>query len=59
MVMQRDTPAYDLPPITMYLSRAYYFAGRYADAAEVLARHSRIKSRLVHFQKVAAALQQL
>jgi len=107
-------------PITMYLSKAYYFAGRYADAAEVLSRHSRtkpddaylwyllaldreqagdmvgahqaraenlrltgdiqqgidhlnqalrlaergvnrerIKSRLAHFQKVAAALQQL
>jgi beta-barrel assembly-enhancing protease len=28
-------------PITMYLSKAYYFAGRYAEAAELLTRHAR------------------
>ena len=30
-------------PITMYLSKAYYFAGRYTEAAELLTRHSHIK----------------
>jgi predicted Zn-dependent protease len=30
-------------PITMYLSKAYYFAGRYTEAAELLTKHSRIK----------------
>ena len=27
----------------MYLSKAYYFAGRYTEAAELLTKHSRIK----------------
>jgi predicted Zn-dependent protease len=30
-------------PITMYLSKAYYFAGRYTEAAALLTKHSRIK----------------
>lgn len=30
-------------PITMYLSKAYYFAGRYTEAAELLTVHSRVK----------------
>jgi beta-barrel assembly-enhancing protease len=30
-------------PITMYLSKAYYFSGRYAEAAELLTKHSRVK----------------
>jgi predicted Zn-dependent protease len=33
----------DSHPITMYLSKAYYFAGRYTEAAAILTKHSRIK----------------